>query len=914
MELLERRELLDRGAVAAAYGQIPLSFEPNEGQTDPAVQFLSRGSGYTLFLTSQEAVLSLSRPMTPAPPAGRAEAQSPPPEDVLRLQLVGANPSPQVAGLDPLPGTTNYFIGNDPSKWRTTVRTYGKVEYQDVYPGIDLVYYGNQQQLEYDFVVTPGVNPGVIRLSFQGSQDLTLDSQGNLVLHASGGDVVEHAPVVYQEEAGGRQAVAGKYVLMGEDQVGFEVGSYDTSQPLVLDPVLSYSTYLGGSVNDLGYGIAVDASGNAYMTGYTDSLNFPTTSGALQGTYGGGAQDVFVAKLNSAGTALLYSTYLGGSSYDYGFGIAVDLSGDAYVTGATRSSNFPTTPGAVQTTYQSTVSEAFVAKLNGTGAALLYSTFLGGTDGAFGYGIAVDTYGNAYVTGSTYPVNLGNNVFIAKLNAAGSALLYWTYFGGVGSTNGTGIAIDASGCAYVTGQTDSSSFPTTPGALDTTYGRPGGAFVAKLNSAGSALLYAAYLGGVEGLGIAVDASGNAYITGRTSSYNFPTTPGAVQMVYSGGSDDAFVAKLNGTGSALLYATYLGGSRVDYGSAIAVDAAGKAYVTGYTESYDFPTTPGAIQPVNIAGSSAFVIQLNATATSLLYSTFLGGSNGAAGTSIALDNSGNAYITGYTASSNFPTTPGAAQTTSGGSDDAFVAKITFAQAPVVAFSVAQPLLWPPNNTLINVGLGVTVTPADASLQLLVYATDNASPSDAASIAPGTLQLRSARQGNGTGRVYLIVAMASNAAGTSFDVCAVVVPHDNSLSSTQAVQQRAVAAEAYYQQFHAVPAGFVLLGSSGGGGAAAAPRTALDSQNVLLSELVGVASPVQPLTPSMALLGNSSPNVTVDQVVPTVDRFFASFNKQDLAVPVVRRGQEPDHAGSWLPDLIALESLVLWDVNLR
>jgi hypothetical protein len=345
VELLERRELLDGGAVAAAYGQIPLSFEANQGQADPAVQFLSRGSGYALFLTSHEAVISLRRPITTAPAASSAATQAAPIEDVLQLQLVGANPAPHAAGLDQLTGTSNYFVGSDLSKWRTNVTTYGKVEYQDVYPGIDLVYYGNQRQLEYDFVVAPGVNPGVIRLSFQGAQNLTLDSQGNLVLHTSGGDVVEHTPVVYQEEAGGRQPVDGHYLLLGGNRVGFQVGPYDTSKPLIIDPVLSYSTYLGGSVNDLGYGIAVDASGNAYVTGYTDSLNFPTTSGDVQGTYGGGAQDAFVAKLNSAGTALLYSTYLGGSSDDYGFGIAVDLSGNAYVTGATRSSNFPTHPG-----------------------------------------------------------------------------------------------------------------------------------------------------------------------------------------------------------------------------------------------------------------------------------------------------------------------------------------------------------------------------------------------------------------------------------------------------------------------------------------------------------------------------------------------------------------------------------------
>jgi hypothetical protein len=281
VELLERRELLDSSALASAYGHIPLSFEANQGQTDPAVQFLSRGSGYALFLTSQEAVLSLSKPVTPTATAGPAAVPPAQETDVLRLQLVGANPAPQVAGEDLLPGTVNYFIGNDPAQWRTNIPTYGKVAYQDVYPGVGLVYYGNQQQLEYDFVVQPGANPGVIRLSVQGAQNVTLDAQGNLVLQTADGDVVEQAPVVYQNEAGGRQAVASRYVLLGSDEVGFQVGGYDASRPLVIDPVLSYSTYLGGSGKDFGDNIAVDASGAAYVVGSTNSLNFPTTPGAL---------------------------------------------------------------------------------------------------------------------------------------------------------------------------------------------------------------------------------------------------------------------------------------------------------------------------------------------------------------------------------------------------------------------------------------------------------------------------------------------------------------------------------------------------------------------------------------------------------------------------------------------------------
>jgi hypothetical protein len=497
VELLERRNLLDNSALSSAYGHIPLSFEANQGQTDPAVQFLSRGSGYALFLTSQEAVLSLSKPVTPAATVGPAAVQPAQAEDVLCLQLVGANPAPQVAGVDPLPGTTNYFIGNDPAQWRTNIATYGKVAYQDVYPGVDLVYYGNQQQLEYDFVLQPGANPGVIRLSCQGAQNVTLDAQGNLVLQTADGDVVEQAPVVYQDGAGGRQAVAGRYVLLGPDGVGFQVGGYDASRPLIIDPVLSYATYLGGSGADSGSSIAVDASGSVYVTGSTSSLDFPTTPGALQTTADGG-YDAFVAKLNTTGTALVYSTYLGGNGDDYGYGIAVDASGNAYVTGSTSSWDFPITPGALQPSNSSEyyITDAFVAKLNATGTALLYATYLGGTNNDCGYGIAVDGSGNAYVTGSTsswnFPITPGalqptsgsdyyfTDAFVAKLNAMGTALLYSTYLGGNGDDSGYGIAVDASGNAYVTGSTSSLNFPTTPGALQTTLDGSGNAFVAEI--------------------------------------------------------------------------------------------------------------------------------------------------------------------------------------------------------------------------------------------------------------------------------------------------------------------------------------------------------------------------------------------------------------------------------------------------
>ena len=479
LECLEDRTLLSlAGAsndqILQAYGQIPLSFEVNQGQTAAQVDFLSQGSGYTLFLTPTETVLSLQKPAPAA--GGGAEA---PDSVVLSSRFVGANPQPQVVGLDRLAGTSNYFIGSDPSQWHTNVANYGQVEYQDLYPGVDLVFYGNQRQLEYDYVVVPGTDPGVIKLAIDGAESMTIDGQGDLVLHTSGGDVLEHAPVVYQESGGVRQPVSGQFVLEGDGQVGFAVGAYDHTQPLVIDPVLSYSTYLGGTSLTACSGIAVDSAGDAYVTGTTYSTDFPTTAGAFQTSLGGGGNgDAFVTKLNPTGTALVYSTYLSGTNYDGCNGIAVDTAGNAYVTGDTTSTDFPTTTGAFQTTYRGG-GDAFVTKLNSTGTALVYSTFLGGTNGDGGLGIAVDTAGNAYVTGDTtstdFPTTTGafqttyrggGDAFVTKLNPTGTALVYSTYLGGTGDDVGFGIAVDTAGNAYVTGDTRSTDFPTTTGLSD----------------------------------------------------------------------------------------------------------------------------------------------------------------------------------------------------------------------------------------------------------------------------------------------------------------------------------------------------------------------------------------------------------------------------------------------------------------
>jgi plastocyanin len=683
----------------ASYGKLPLHFESNQGQTDERVKFLARGSGYGLFLTSTESVLVLRKAEAGRPREGVARREaatkklSSPPE-VLRMKLLGADPRPAIEGREELPGKSHYFIGNDPQKWRTDVTQYARVEYKDVYPGVSLTYYGNQGQLEYDFVVSPGGDPRRIRLGIEGAEEIHVDAEGNLVLSLPGGEVVEKAPFVYQEVDGARKAVEGRFVLRGRGEVGFEVGAYEADRPLVLDPVLAYSTYLGGTQFDEGLGIAVDASGSAYVTGRTVSTDFPTAN-PLQAASGGGF-DAFVTKLNAAGSALAYSTYLGGSNGDVGQAIAVDPSGNAYVAGFTYSTDFPTV-NPLQATFGGGQDDAFVAKLNPAGSALLYSTYLGGSGDDEAYAIALDASQNAYVTGRTYSTNFPTaspfqatyggvtDAFVAKLNTAGTALVYSTYLGGSNTDEAYGIAVDASGSAFVTGWTQSLNFPTANPLQAYTGGAD--AFVAKLNTAGSALLYSTYLGGTlndYGEAIAVDASGNAYVTGLTNSTNFPTA-NPLQATNLATYYTAFVTKVNTTGSALVYSTYLGGNIDDHGAGLSVDASGNAYVTGQTSSTNFPTA-SPLQAANGGGvADAFVAKVNAAGSALIFSTYLGGSGDDRGFGIAVDRSGNSYVTGRTLSTNFPTA-NPFQTTYGGNTDAFVAKIRLRSNPSGFFTVA------------------------------------------------------------------------------------------------------------------------------------------------------------------------------------------------------------------------------------
>jgi hypothetical protein len=727
------------------YGNLPLSFEANQGQTDAEVRFLSRGSGYTLFLTGDEAVFSMQASKALPSVAGHHSQREPvetTTNATLRMKLVKANPAPKVTGEEELPGKSNYFIGNDAKKWRSNVPTYSNVKYEEIYSGIDLVYYGNQRQLEYDFVVAPGANPRRIQFDVRGAKHISRDKHGDLVIRMTGGGVHWRKPLVYQEKGGRRREIDGNYVIRRGQRVGFELAGYDSKRPLIIDPVLGYSTYLGGSGVDRGNGIAVDGSGNAYITGSTESTDFPTTPGTFQTTCNGGSNcatdgDAFVTKLNPSGSALVYSTFLGGSKTDAGRGIAVDSSGNAYVTGSTASADFPVTSGAFQTT----PGGIFVTKLNSSGSALVYSTYLGGNSNTdTGQGIAVDGSGNAYVTGaagSGFPTTSGAlqttcgggslcyyvDAFVTKFNASGSALVYSTYLGGSYADIGNGIALDRSGNAYVTGSTASPDFPITPGAFQTSCNNKypnciaeGAAFVTELNALGSALVYSTYLGGSShesASGIAVDSSGNAYVTGQTTSTDFPVTPGAAHTACGGsphdcGYGDAFVTEFNPPGSALLYSSYLGGSNYDIGYGIAVDGSGNAYVTGYTQSSDFPVTPGAFQSTCGGGSTncssfgdAFVTEFNPAGTALLYSTYLGGSADDYGSGIAVDSASDVYVTGSTDSTNFPVTPGAFQVTYAEAVDAFAAKFSSVEISPTSLNFG------------NQDEGTTSTPQDLTL---------------------------------------------------------------------------------------------------------------------------------------------------------------------------------------------------------
>jgi uncharacterized repeat protein (TIGR01451 family) len=644
---------------------------------------------------------------------------------VVSLKLKGANAKAAARGVDQLRERRNYFIGNDARKWRTDVPTFRAVRYDEIYPGISLTYYGNQEQLEYDFAVAAGADARMIRLEFNSGVRPKISEAGELVLRTAGGEVRQQKPVIYQEVDGHRQLIDGQYVLLDKREVGFEIGSYDRNKTLVIDPTLVYSTYLGGGGDDLGSSIAVDSNNNVYIAGTTSSVNFPLQNAAFGAN--AGLADIFVTKIDATAANIVYSTYVGGSGLDRGDGIAIDSGGNAYVVGRVDSSsiNFPTTAGSFAPTYRGGDFDGVVLKLNAQGNSLVYSAFLGGEENDSTEGVVVDAAGSAYVTGGTksigfpttgnsYQGNRGGDTdaFLTKINAAGSSLLYSTYLGGAGTDRGSGVAIDSNGNAYLAGFTGSGDFPTAD-AFQNDFGGGFDAFVAQIDtklSGVNSLVFCSYLGGTaddKAYGIALDtAINNFYVVGQTSSSNFPVLSPAQPA--SGGGFDAFIAKISVSG-VKAYATYLGGSGDDRGTGIAVNSAGAAYVTGFTSSPNFPTV-SPLQGSKGGGSDAFVAKLSAVGSAFLYSTYLGGNGNETSVStvtstnpIALDSSDNAYITGYTASNNFPTTPSPLQgANAGGASDAFVAKISDS-APVADFTLSAT----PSSQTVNPGSGTTYT---------------------------------------------------------------------------------------------------------------------------------------------------------------------------------------------------------------
>jgi hypothetical protein len=696
--------------------RVPVQFEVNRGQAAPGVDYIARARGYIVSLDATGAALTLQAAqvhseMRHAPDERLAQAfakhrlphdvrQPPPKRAIFRLQLLGANPHAPFSGLDQLPGRVNYASGADRAKWFTNIPTYARVRYQAVYPGIDLIYHGNNQGgFEYDFHVAPGADPASIRLRYQGVEALALDSVGDLVIRTAAGEVRQHKPLIYQEIAGLRRAVSGGYVLKGSHEAAFQVAPYDASRSLVIDPTITYGTFIGGPGDplsgdkDSGNGIAVDAAGNIYVVGNTNSLGRYDT-------------DIFVRKFDPSGTKLLYATYLdSGNADDEGYGIAVDAAGNAYVTGQF---------GDAQLGYGRGV---LVAKLSPTGVPIYEGTF--GADAPYysddvGYGIAVDDLGNAYVVGQTWNLGTpfpttkgafqetgrgGQDAFVAKINPSGTDFVYSTLLSSSGDDIALGIALRkvADGYhAYVIGTTSlADDFPTTPNALQPHSGGAADVFVVQLNATGSAPVYSTYLGGNgndEAGGIAVDSVGNAYLTGWTSleplvaGPHFPIV-NAFQPVYGGdgggtpAGSNAFVAKLNPSGTALVYSSYMGGGGgyglADAGTSIQADSAGNAYLTGYTETdtdiftgAHFPIL-NAFQTKNAGGADAFVAKITAQGA-LVFSSYLGGHNNDGGNGIGLGKAGtayanNVYLAGTTWSADFPVTSNAFQKVIGGACD-------------------------------------------------------------------------------------------------------------------------------------------------------------------------------------------------------------------------------------------------------
>jgi hypothetical protein len=725
-------------AAAGLMGGLPLFFEPVPGPAGTPGGFVARGGHYQFRLAATEASLVLRKTAvaTPVSPLHRDHLILPQSVETrsVRLRFLHSNPQARTSGESELAGKINYLVGNDPARWRTAVPTYSRVRVERMYPGIDLVYYGNQQQLEYDFEIAPRADPNAIALRFEGADKVSVNEQGELVLNLGEDQIHQPRPVIYQLVDGVRKTIAGGYVLRDARTAGFALGPYDRELPLVIDPVLAYSSYFGGEAGDTILAIKLNPTdGSVYVAGETLSTNFPVQApeGAEQPSFGGGLinGDAFVARLDSTLTNLIYFTYLGGAGNDGAFDLALDSAGDAYLTGFTDSTNFPVANaifprigGTFDVKFKAFPTDAFVAELNPSGSGLVYSTYLGGSDAEVAGGIAVDPSGNAYVTGYTSSTNFPttnalvfhligttNNVlnrwagnhdaFVTKISPNGSNLIYSTYLGGTNTDEGQGIVADAAGFAYVTGYTASTNFPITNALLGGTIlnrltNRPSSfdGFLAKIDPNGSILDSSTFFGGTNsdtGFRIALDDSGAVYLTGSTSSGDYPNTATNVVGLRAGANNttngfntDAFLTKIRFTGNtpSIVYSALFGGKANDVGWAVAVDAAANAYVIGITASTNFPTlnTNGFLRGISGGSNDLYVTAFNADASALLYSAYLGGKGDDYGYAIAVDGAGNAYIAGRTLSTNFPVVNPLLGSRDG-LNDGFIARIT--QAPVL-----------------------------------------------------------------------------------------------------------------------------------------------------------------------------------------------------------------------------------------
>jgi hypothetical protein len=667
----------DGRAAASSLAVDELAFAPNVGQAPPSIRFIARTPGTSFGFTRRSVILGDPVADTHAP----------------RLRFLGVQTDAvPPRALNPLPGVTNYLLGNDPRAWQTNVPTFGAIQYPDLYPGVDVSFHANHAgQLEFDLLVEGGADPGSVNLGIAGD-DAILGSDGGVEIRRGQGLQLS-PPVAYQLLNAQRREVPVWFTL-NRASLRLAVGPYDHDFPLLIDPVIAYSTYLGGSGYDDVIYTALGDDGSFYVTGVTGSSDLPVTRGTFQ-QHLSGRVDAFVTKIDPTGTSLEYSTYLGGPRLDVAIGLDVGADGAAYVVGLTASHRFPTTKGGYQRHYNGGPDDAFVTKLDPTGSSIEYSTFLGGSGDDLAFIAPVDDQGNVYVEGWTgshdFPVTDGAfqheygggkyDAFSTKLDPSGSIPEYSTFIGGTGNDGGWDGDLDAQGRIHLTGSTDSRDFPTTPGAFQPRYG--GGrtdAYVTVLDATGSALVSSTYIGGKryeEVADLTVDANGDSYVPGTTTSKDFPTTPSALQGSSGGGKNDGYLVELNAEGTLLEYGTYVGGAGDDTAGSVRVNDGGEAVMSGMTSSTDFPVTSDAFQPRFGGGpNDAFVLWLDLGTSSLRYSSYLGGmrDDGSSGAGLGLASDGTATVPGFTTSANFPTTPGAFQRRPAGSNDIFVFRIT------------------------------------------------------------------------------------------------------------------------------------------------------------------------------------------------------------------------------------------------